>query len=209
MEIVGVAADSLYEGPREGVRRQAFVPKWGNTSGAFYVRTSSASSSAYGVIRHEVGQVAPAMPVYEMKTLQGQLDETLMTDRLVAMLSAGFGLLATVLASIGLYGVMAFVVVRRRKELGIRLALGAGRGLVMWLVMREVLLVVSIGLAVGIPAALAASRAVASELYGVQAYDTSVAMWTISLLVGVSAAAGLIPAHRASRIDPIVALRYE
>jgi predicted permease len=209
MEIVGVVGDSLYEGPREGVRRQVFVPKWGNTSGAFYVRASTASASAYGLIRHEVRQVDAAMPIYALKTLQGQLDETLMTDRLVAMLSAGFGLLATVLASIGLYGVMAFVVVRRRKELGIRLALGAGRGLVMWLVMREVLLLVAIGLSVGIPAALAASRAVASELYGVAAYDTSVAVLTIGLLLAVSAAAGLIPAHRASRIDPIVALRYE
>jgi predicted permease len=209
IEIIGVAADSLYEGPREGVRRQVFVPKWGNTSGTFYVRTSAVSSSAFNVIRQAVRQVDDTMPIYALKTVQGQLDETLMTDRLVAMLSAGFGLLATVLASIGLYGVMAFVVVRRRKELGIRLALGAGRGLVMWLVMREVLILVAFGLAIGIPAALAASRAVASELYGVQAYDTSIAAWTIGLLLAVSAAAGLIPAHRASRIDPIHALRYE
>ena len=86
-----------------------------------------------------------------MKTLEGQLDETLLTDRLIALLAAGFGLLATVLASIGLYGVMAFVVARRRKELGIRLALGAEPGGVIWLVMKEVLLLLSIGLAVGIP----------------------------------------------------------
>ncbi len=90
-----------------------------------------------------------------MKTLEGQLDETLMTDRLIALLAAGFGLLATVLASIGLYGVMAFVVARRRKELGIRLALGAEPGGVIWLVMKEVLLLLAIGLAVGIPSALA------------------------------------------------------
>ena len=90
-----------------------------------------------------------------MKTLEGQLDETLLTDRLIALLSAGFGLLATLLASIGLYGVMAFVVARRRKELGIRLALGAQRGVVIWLVMSEVLLLLAIGLAIGIPAAMA------------------------------------------------------
>src|SRR5439155_8644500 len=113
-----------YAGPREGVRRQVFVPNWGKNSAAFYVRTNTKSSSAYGVIRNEVRQLDASMPVYEMKTLEAQLDETLLTDRLIALLSAGFGLLATVLASIGLYGVMAFVVARRRKEMGIRLALG-------------------------------------------------------------------------------------
>ena len=108
------------------------------------------------------------MPVYSMKTLEAQLDETLLTDRLIALLSAGFGLLATLLASIGLYGVMAFVVARRTKELGIRLALGAQPALVIWLVMREVLLLLAIGLAIGIPAAMALGRYVSSQLYGIQ-----------------------------------------
>ena len=149
------------------------------------------------------------MPVYEMKTLEAQLDETLLTDRLIALLSAGFGLLATVLASVGLYGVMAFVVARRRKELGIRLALGAQPGLVIWLVMREVLLLLAIGLAVGIPAAMLLGRYVSSQLYGIQAQDPVIAGATTVLLTLVSAAAGFIPAHRASRIDPILALRHE
>ena len=125
------------------------------------------------------------------------------------MLSAGFGLLATVLASIGLYGVMAFVVARRKKELGIRLALGAQRARVLWMVMREVLLLVGLGLGVGIPAAIGAGRFVAAELYGVQSYDPAVAFGTAATLLAVSVLAGLIPAHRASRIDPILALRYE
>jgi predicted permease len=209
IEIIGVVADSLYEGPREGVRRQVFVPNWGRNSAAFYVRTNSKSSSAYGVIRNEVKQLDASMPVYEMKTLEAQLDETLLTDRLIALLSAGFGLLATVLASIGLYGVMAFVVARRRKELGIRLALGAQPGLVIWMVMREVLLLLSIGLLVGIPAAMALGRLVSAQLYGIQPNDPWMAGWTMMLLTAVSTAAGLIPAHRASRIDPILALRYE
>jgi ABC-type antimicrobial peptide transport system permease subunit len=149
------------------------------------------------------------MPIYEMKTLEAQLDETLLTDRLVALLSAGFGLLATLLASIGLYGVMAFVVARRRKELGIRLALGAQPGLLIWLVMREVLLLLVIGLAIGIPAAMALGRYVSSQLYGIQGHDPWIATWTMVLLATVSGAAGFIPAHRASRIDPILALRYE
>jgi ABC-type antimicrobial peptide transport system permease subunit len=191
------------------VRRQVFIPRWGRNSAAFYVRTSTASSSAYSVIRNEVKQLDATMPVYAMKTVEGQLDQTLLTDRLIALLSAGFGLLATILASIGLYGVMAFVVARRRKELGIRLALGAQRGFVLWSVMREVLLLLAIGLAIGIPAARALGRYVSTQLYGVEANDPWIAGWTIVLLTIVSAAAGLIPAHRASRIDPIMALRYE
>jgi predicted permease len=209
IEIVGVVADSLYEGPREGVRRQVFVPNWGRNSAAFYVRAATASSSAFTTIRNEVRQLDAAMPVYEMKTLEAQLDETLLTDRLIALLSAGFGLLATLLASIGLYGVMAFVVARRRKELGIRLALGAQAGLVIWLVMREVLLLLTIGLAVGVPAGLALGRYVGAQLYGIQPNDPWMAGSTGVLLAVVSIAAGLIPAHRASRIDPIMALRCE
>ena len=209
VEIIGVVADSLYEGPREGIRRQVFVPNWGKNSAVFYVRTRNASASAYGLIRNEVKQLDSAMPVYGLKTLESQLDETLLTDRLIALLSAGFGVLATLLASIGLYGVMAFAVARRRKELGIRLALGAQPWFVIWLVMREVLLLLSIGLGVGLPAALALGRYVSSQLYGIEGHDPGVAITTIVLLAVVSAAAGLIPAHRASRIDPILALRHE
>jgi ABC-type antimicrobial peptide transport system permease subunit len=156
-----------------------------------------------------VKQLDSSMPVYQMKTLQAQLDETLLTDRLIALLSAGFGLLATVLASIGLYGVMAFVVARRKKELGIRLALGAQPGLMIWLVMREVLVLLAIGLAVGVPAAIGLGRFVSAQLYGVEPHDPWMAGATILLLTVVSSAAGLIPAHRASRIDPILELRYE
>jgi predicted permease len=209
IEIIGVVADSLYEGPREGVRRQVFIPNWGRNSAAFYVRTAIGSASAFNAIRNEVKQLDAAMPVYEMKTLEAQLDETLLTDRLIALLSAGFGLLATVLASVGLYGVMAFVVARRRKELGIRLALGAQAGGVIWLVMREVLILLAIGLGVGIPAAMGLGRFVSTQLYGIQPNDPWMAGTTVLLLTLVSAAAGFIPAHRASRIDPILALRCE
>jgi predicted permease len=209
IEIIGVVADSLYEGPREGVHRQVFIPNWGRNSATFYVRTLTGSSSAYSLIRNEVKQLDSAMPVYEMKTVERQLDETLLTDRLIALLSAGFGLLATVLASIGLYGVMAFVVARRKKELGIRLALGAQPGLVIWMVMREVLLLLSIGLAVGIPAAMALGSLVSAQLYGIKPRDPWLAGSTLVLLIVVSAIAGLIPAYRASRIDPILALRHE
>lgn len=209
IEIIGVVADSLYEGPREGVRRQVFVPNWGKGGVVYYVRAQTGSAAAANLIRHEVTQLDASMPVYEMKTVEGQLDQTLLTDRLIALLSGGFGLLATILASVGLYGVMAFVVARRRKELGIRLALGSPRGRVIWLVMSEVLLLLAIGLAIGIPAALASGSFVSSQLYGIEARDPWMAVSTVALLTLVSAAAGLIPAHRASRIDPILALRHE
>ena len=179
-----MAGDSLYEGPREGVRRQVFVPNWGNNSAVFYLRTRAASAGAYGVIRDEVRRLDAGMPVYSMKTLEGQLDETLLTDRLIALLSAGFGLLATVLASVGLYGVMAFVVARRRKELGIRLALGAQPGSVIWMVMREVLVLLAIGLAVGIPSAMALGQLVSAQLYGIQPRDPWIATGTLSAADG-------------------------
>jgi predicted permease len=209
IEIVGVVADSLYEGPREGVRRQVFVPHWGRGSTAVYMRTTAASEGAYSLVRNEVKRLDASMPVYELKTLQGQLDETLLSDRLIALLAAGFGMLATLLASVGLYGVMAFVVARRRKELGIRLALGAQPTQVIWMVMREVLILLTIGLAIGVPAALALGKYVSSQLYGIEPQDPGIAIVTMLLLALVSAAAGLIPAHRASRINPILALRYE
>lgn len=205
LEIVGVVSDSLYEGPREGVRRQVFVPKVGNGSAVFYLRAGGQKEAAYVAVKGEVQKLDASLPVYGLKTLQTQLDETLLSERLVALMSAGFGLLAT----IGLYGVMAFVVARRTKEVGVRIALGAPRGAVIWMVMREVVLLVAIGLALGVPAALALGRYVATQLYGIKPGDPWIAGISMVLLIVAATAAGLIPARRASRIDPILALRYE
>jgi predicted permease len=209
VEIVGVVADSLYEGPREGVRRQVFIPHAGNSGSAVYVRAGLGSSSAYAAVRRAVKELDAGMPIFELKTLGSQLDETLLTERLTALLSAGFGLLATMLAAIGLYGVMAFVVARRTREMGLRMALGAHSRSVIWLVMKEVLLLLAIGLAVGVPSALALGRFVAAQLYGIKASDPWIAAASIVLLTVVALLAGLLPARRASRIDPILALRYE
>jgi predicted permease len=209
VEIVGVVPDSLYEGPREGVRRQVFIPHAGNSGSALYVRAGMGSSSAYAAIRRAVKELDAAMPIYELKTLGSQLDETLLTERLTALLSAGFGLLATLLAAVGLYGVMAFVVARRTKEMGLRMALGANSGAVVWLVMKEVLLLLGIGLAIGVPSALMLGRLVTTQLYEIKASDPRIAVASVVLLTLVATLAGFIPARRASRIDPILAIRYE
>lgn len=212
IEIVGVVENSLYEGPREGVHRQVFVP--GNQgrflrSAAFYVRTGRQSSALAPLLRREVAKLDSALPVYEMKTLETQLDETLAAERLIAVLSSAFGALATLLAAIGLYGVMAFVVSRRTKEIGLRMALGAGQAAVLWMVMRDVLLLLGIGLAIGVPCAYAAGRYVSAQLFGVQSTDLWTAAAALAVLSAIAIAAGFLPAHRASRIDPIRALRYE
>jgi predicted permease len=210
LEIVGVVEDSLFEGIREGAHRQVFVPYTGFGNGfAVYARTRVDSRAAYALMRDAVKGLDSSMPVYSMKTLSTQLDEVLLSERLVALLSAGFGVLATVLAAVGLYGVLAFVVTRRTREMGVRMALGAQRSAVVWLVMREVLLLLAVGLIIGLPAALSVAKYVGSQLYEVKAGDPGIAALTAVILSAVALAAGWIPAGRASRIDPTLALRYE
>ena len=212
IEIIGVTEDSLYEGPREGIHRQVFVPfrQADYPAGvSFYVRTSLDSKSLFSALRDKVRAIDPAMPIFEMKTLENQLDDTLSTERLIAVLSAAFGVLATLLAALGLYGVMAFVVARRTKEIGLRMALGASQGGVVWMVLREALALLGIGLAVGVPSAFLLSRYVSSQLFGVKPTDVWTAAAALLILAGVAAGAGWLPARRASAIDPIKALRYE
>ena len=212
IQIIGVTANSLYEGPREGVHRQAFIPFNQSDfpgSVSFYVRTSSDPNTMFASLRRKVAELDPAMPVYQMKTLEQQLDDTLSTERLIALLSGAFGILATLLAAMGLYGVMAFVVARRTREIGLRMALGAQRSEVVWMVMKEALVLVGSGLAVGIPCAYFLSRYVSSQLFSVTPTDIWTAVSALAILAAVAAGAGLLPARRASGIDPIRALRYE
>src|SRR4051794_12772880 len=151
----------------------------------------------------------PSVQVYDMKTPERQLDETLSTERLIAFLSVVFGALATVLAALGLYGVMAFGVARRTKEIGLRMALGARQGSVLWLVLREALILVGAGLIVGIPCAYLSSRYLSSELFGVTPGDVWTWAVSIAILGATAMTSGFVPAQRATAIDPIKALRYE
>jgi predicted permease len=211
-EIVGVVEDSLYEGPRQGVRRQVFFPfpQMNQSVGtAFYVRTSADSGSVFTTLRRNIRELDATMPVYEMKTLGDQLDETLGIERLTATLSAAFGVLATLLAAVGLYGVMALTVARRTREIGLRMALGARQGALLWMVMKDAFALLAIGLALGIPCAYLLSRYVSSQLFGVVAADLGTAAVASLALAAVATAAALLPARRASTIDPIQALRHE
>ena len=142
-----------------------------------------------------------------LKTLQGQLDETLLSDRLIALLAAGFGLLATLLASVGLYGVMAFVVARRRKELGIRLALGAQPSGIVHLVCRRIGVLIVAGLALGLAASLWAAQFLKALLFDVEAHDPATFTAAASVLVAVGLLAAWIPARRAARLNPAAVLR--
>ena len=212
VQIIGEVENSLYDGPRQGVPREVF---WAHFEAPvplrayFYVRTVSEPAAVLPILRRIVAKLDPSMPVDDMKTVATQLDETLATERLIAALSVVFGGLATVLAALGLYGVMAFVVTRRTREIGLRVALGASRSEVLWLVLREVLILVGAGLAVGVPGAVLLGRYVSSQLFGVTPADLWTCAAAIVILSLVAAFSALGPARRASTIDPMVALRYE
>jgi predicted permease len=212
IEIIGMVEDSLVEGPREGIHRQVFWSFLQNDYPAavsFYIRSTGDPAALFGAVRQKVRELDPAMPIYDLKTLDRQLDETLNTERLIAALSAAFGIVATLLAALGLYGVLAFVVAQRRREIGLRMALGAPRGSVVWMVMREALGLLAIGLAAGLPATLLLSRYVSTQLYGVKPADVGATAAALAILALVAAAAGWLPARQASDIDPIQALRHE
>ncbi len=212
MEIIGVVENSVYEGPREGIHRQAFVPLVQDSfpgSQSFYVRTTSSPDAAFAALRQKIQEIDPELPVYHIETVATGLDENLGTERLIALLSAAFGILATVLAAIGLYGVLAFVVMRRTREIGLRMALGASRCEVVWMVMREALLLLAIGLGVGIPTSFLLNRYVSTQLFSVSPNDLGTAAIALAVLCGAAAIAGFLPARRASGIDPMSALRYE
>ncbi len=212
LESVGVVKDIKYMNVRNVIPEQAFVPYLAGhyvSQMTVYVRTALDPDQLFPVLRTRVREMDPNLPIYAMRTTQEQLDNSLTTERMIASLSIAFGILATLLATIGLYGVMAYTVARRTREIGIRMALGALAGNVIWMVMREVLFLVMIGVVVGVPAALGLTRLVRSQLYGVDSYDASTLALATLGLAAIACLAGYLPALRASRVDPIRALRYE
>ncbi len=210
-EIVGVVKNGKTSAPKE--KTVQFV--YGSylqkdmSQMTFYARTSQDPLAVARMLRDEVRRQDANLPVFNVKTMQRQIDESLFMDRLVAALSAAFGALATMLAAVGLYGVMAFMVVRRTREIGIRMALGANRRNVLGLVMREVLVLAGAGIAIAVVAAFALGDVIESQLLGVSGRDPLVMGCATAGLALVAFFAGYLPALRATRVDPLSALRYE
>jgi predicted permease len=212
-EIVGVVKDAKYDTLRETVQPTAYVnclqlsPL--NPSLTLAVRASVGLEEAAPTVRAVLKDVEKNMPVGQFTSLAEQVGKSLMQDRLMATLSGLFGGLALAMASVGLYGVLAYSVARRTREIGIRMALGSNRSGVWRLVMREVLLMVGVGIAVGLPAAMALGQYAAAMLYGLRPSDPWALTVAAMVMLGVAVVAASVPARRASRVDPMVALRFE
>jgi predicted permease len=178
-------------------------------SATFEVRANGDAGALTPLIREAINQTDNRLPVFGVTTMQEQVEGTFKQDRLIARLMSFFGALALLLACVGLYGVMAQSVARRTNEIGIRMALGAQRGNIQWMVLKETFLLVFVGLAVGIPMALGAATLVSKQLFGLKPTDPVTLIAAAVVLTVVAVLAGYLPARRASRVDPLVALRYE
>jgi ABC-type antimicrobial peptide transport system permease subunit len=212
--IVGVSRDARDHNLRGEVRRRFYLSAQqslgGFAPGVYYeIRTVGDAANVAQAARREILAFDPAIQIDNIQPLDALLDGNLRQERMIAQLSTVFGGLALLLACIGLYGVLSYAVAQRTNEIGIRMALGAGRGSVVRMVLGETGLLIAIGLAVGIPASLACGRLVESKLFGLKAADPLTLGAALGVMLVVAAASGYLPARRASKVDPLVALRYE
>jgi len=214
-EIVGVARDARDHDLRGAIPPRVYIPLSqsddpGTVNVEVRTRTAAAApSKMVEPIRQTIRAWDPNLPLTELEPLTAKIDDSITNERIIAKLSTVFGLLALLLAAIGLYGIISYTVARRGNELGIRMALGAQRSGVLWMVLRETLLLAVAGIALGVPASLGAAYAVSSRLFGLTAADPLTLAAAIAVLLAVALVAGLIPGSRATRVDPVVVLRYE
>jgi len=217
IEIVGVVRDSRYTSVREETPPTAYQTflqtRTGRGQMALYVRLATSPGAALAQVRQAVHDIDPNLPLFDIHTLSEEMGAVLIRDRLIATLSTVFSALALLLACVGLYGLLAFSVVQRRAEMGIRMALGANRADVILTVMREALLLVAAGVMIGVPAAVVSGRVATNRipglLFGLQPTDPLTIAGATIFLALIAAGAGYVPARRASRVDPMVALRTE
>ena len=224
-EIVGIVEDAKYQDARQPAYATFFLPflqtvkynkpssdsamQRSNYIGDIELRVAGKPENLEPALRRTLAEIDPNFAILDVMSFTEQLARNFNQDRLMARLTELFGLLALVLACVGLYGVTAYSVARRTSEFGIRLALGATRVSMLALVLRGALVQLAIGVAIGIPAALAGGHLLASQLYGVKRYDPIILGAAVFVLAGCAMVAGLVPARRATKIDPMVALRYE
>ena len=213
MEIVGLVKDARHTNIKEAIPPMVFLPHRQNARlrvMTFYVRTSVTPTQIMPAIRDAVLRLDPNMPVEKLRTMHRQVrDETMVFERFMGVLTAAFAVLATLLAAIGLYGVLAYTVAQRTREIGLRMALGATRTRVRGMVLRQVGMMTVVGGAIGLASALVVARAGQALLFGLEFHDPVVLAAAVSVLALVALAAGLVPANRAARVDPMRALKYE
>ena len=210
--IVGVAADSRYTGVREAARPMAYFPyQQVPPIGGMHVelRVKGDPRTFLSQARQVVQEFGPDLPLLQPTTQEEQFGESFANERLMSRLATFFGVMAALLVATGLYGTLAYRVSRRTSEIGVRMALGAERGRVLWMIVRESLIVTAIGIALGLPLAFAASRLLKTMLFGLTPTDPLTIEVAALLLLVIAALAGYLPARRASQIDPLAALRVE
>jgi predicted permease len=213
-EIAGVVKDVLYSGPRDNARRLVYLSLAQMTGENSYVswmqiRTSGNPERAAASVHAALNQLDPNMPVPSIHTIQEHVDQFTSRETLISQLSIFFALLALLLVCIGLYGVMTYSVVRRTNEIGVRMALGAQQGGVLWLILRESIVVLAVGIAIGVPATLVTMRLIESTLFGLKPSDPLTLAGAVATVAAVTLVASYLPAQRATKVDPMVALRYE
>jgi ABC-type antimicrobial peptide transport system permease subunit len=210
-EIVGVVKDVKYFGIRQPTESMVYFPNWrlGSQVRTLCIRTTGNPDNVIASVHREAVNLDATIPILQTMSLEEQYNNSISQERIVTTLCSFFGGLALLLAAIGLYGVMAHSVARRIREIGIRMALGAQRGEILRLVLRETALMIGIGALIGLPAAFAATRLVTSFLFGLTPQDPIAIAASTAVLIAVTALAGYVPARRATKVDPMVALRYE
>jgi predicted permease len=211
LQIVGVMKDAAYSDVKDTIPPQFFIPwRQGAVSRMnFYVRTNGDPLQLLRNIPNVVRRIDPNLPIENLKTMPQQVKENVFLDRMISILATAFAVLATILAAVGLYGVLAYSVAQRTREIGVRMALGASMGNVRGMVLRQVGYMTLIGGIIGIGGAIALGRGAKSILYQISSYDPLVLAASAVLLGLVALSAGYLPAVKASKVDPMMALRYE